>query len=168
MNPETHGRILVAAPASLLIALLTFLAVLSLGCLDFPKRELRGLEGRSGCKRSQNLPSHSILFCSLLPWSHREGSIQLSLPRLPPRGPPHPRWMAPNSHPRQVWAAPCLARASVRGCSPLSAHATLLSLNSANICCAPTVSQIRASLPPHPHLFPRHPPLPGRPGLSAS
>lgn len=150
VNPETHAGILVAAPASSLTSLLTFLALLSLGCLGFPKRELRGLEGRSGgggCRWGPNLPSHPILFCSLLPRSHGEGVYPAWPPQsalgclLIPAG-----W--PDFQLRQVWAAPRPARACSPGSAPLGAHATLLSLNSANICCAPTVSQIRASLPP--------------------
>lgn len=161
---------MVAALASSLIALLTFLALLSLGYLSFPKRELRGLEGRSseaavGGARTCLLAPFSFVVC--YPGHMERGSIQLILPR-PPSG--AGSTLLDDQTPTLNRSGPPLAppASSSPSSAPPGAQATLLSLNSANICCAPTVSQIRASLPHPPPPLPRHPPLTGRAGLSAS
>ena len=65
----------------------------------------------------------------------------------------------PDSHPRQAWTAPAPTPAFSPGSAPRGAHAALLSLNPANICCAPTVSHIRACRPP----TSPPPPSPSRP-----
>lgn len=159
MNPETHAGTLVGASASLPIPFLTFLDLPSLGCLGFPNRELGGLESRGcrgGCSWGPNFPALPFSFVLDTRVTAVAGLSQLGRPQSAPRASAQSRWM--TGLPPATGLGHPLPRP--RPPSARCPHATL-SLNCANICCAPTVSRSRASLPP-PSRLPRRPPLPAR------
>lgn len=112
-------------------------------------------------------PSHPhslLLSVTLVHGPGRVGwSVQLSLPER--QGCLLTLARRPIFTPDRSGLPPPPTRALQPGSAPRSAHTALLSLNPANICCAPTVSHIRASRPLRTS---PPPPLPGRPGLSAS